>query len=125
MEANNKLTVTSHDHGHETYYDEKTDTWKHKESRFERSTLKQDKWGNKIYYDKKDHEWKYVTSQKMVSRPCKRCGEFPTKEGYDYCLGFLGDKVTSACCGHGKEQGFILLQDGRLFKEVKTWKDTK
>ena len=75
------MTVTSHDHGHETYYDEKKDTWKHKESRFERFTLKQDKWGNKKYYDKKDHEWKYVTSQKMVPRPCKWCGEFPTHEG--------------------------------------------
>ncbi len=34
------------------------------------------------------------------SRACIQCGLFPTKEGYDACVGFIPG-ITSACCGHG------------------------
>jgi len=30
----------------------------------------------------------------------------PTKDGYDYCLGHI-DNITSACCGHGINKGYI------------------
>lgn len=40
-------------------------------------------------------------------RPCKRCGKIPTIEGYDACLGFI-EGVTSACCGHGIKEPFIM-----------------
>jgi hypothetical protein len=33
-------------------------------------------------------------------RRCIRCKKYPTKEGYDACLGHI-DNVISACCGHG------------------------
>lgn len=41
------------------------------------------------------------------SRPCKRCGRMPTKEGYDACLGYIKG-AKSACCGHGIEKPYIL-----------------
>ena len=40
-------------------------------------------------------------------RTCKRCGQIPTVEGYDACLGYIPG-VTSACCGHGVGEGFSL-----------------
>lgn len=43
--------------------------------------------------------------------PCVRCGEMPTKEGYDACLGSLPG-VFAACCGHGVEEGYILFENG-------------
>lgn len=32
--------------------------------------------------------------------PCRLCGQAPTPEGYDACIGDLPGAV-SACCGHG------------------------
>ena len=37
-----------------------------------------------------------------IERPCPRCGEMPTEEGHDACLGTLPG-VVNACCGHGVE----------------------
>lgn len=39
------------------------------------------------------------------SRPCRRCGRGPTKDGHDACLGKIED-ATSACCGHGAEKPY-------------------
>lgn len=39
-------------------------------------------------------------------RPCIRCGNPPTPEGYDACLGHL-EGVKSACCGHGVSEPVI------------------
>ncbi len=44
-------------------------------------------------------------------RPCVRCGKSSTPEGHDACLGHLSG-VKFACCGHGKEQGYIIYNDG-------------
>jgi hypothetical protein len=65
--------------------------------------------GHLIYF--KDNQWYYVDNNNMVSneRPCKKCGEMPTKEGYDACLGFIPD-VVSACCGHGIEGQEIMIK---------------
>lgn len=43
-----------------------------------------------------------------IERPCIRCGQMPTKEGYDACLGHINN-VTSACCGHGVERPYRCL----------------
>ena len=40
-------------------------------------------------------------------RPCKRCGEYPTPEGYDACLGYI-EGVKSACCGHGVSKKIMM-----------------
>ena len=46
--------------------------------------------------------WHYVDTGELADndRPCIRCGEMPTEEGYDACLGFVPG-VKTACCGHG------------------------
>ena len=58
--------------------------------------LKGDKW----YYSDTNEEWK-------DDRPCKKCGKYPTKEGYDACLGFIKG-TKSACCGHGVKESYII-----------------
>ena len=65
--------------------------------------------GHKIYYD---GEWKYSDNGLPMNnlRPCKRCGKYPTKEGYDHCLGYI-EGATSACCGHGVIEGYIKYTD--------------
>ena len=79
--------------------------------------------GHKAYYDWDKNDWLYVDDNTSVwnKRPCVRCGQYPLKDDIieaDYCLGFLGDKVDSACCGHGVKKGYIKLKDGRIFEEV-------
>ena len=44
-------------------------------------------------------------------RPCRRCGRSPTAEGYDACIGYLPG-VFSACCGHGQEESYCVMDDG-------------
>lgn len=65
--------------------------------------------GHPVYYDWAEPGWKFVDNQKLVvteeDRPCKRCGQPPTKEGHDVCLGEISG-ITSACCGHGVREGF-------------------
>lgn len=61
----------------------------------------------KIYFDGKN--WRYPDNGKITddSRPCKRCGRMPTKEGYDACLGYIKGAI-SAYCGHGVVKPYIL-----------------
>ena len=79
--------------------------------------------GYEVYYDFEKQDWFYTddnTSATENPRPCRRCGHHSIKENgfeFDYCLGYLGENVTSACCGHGVKKGFILFEDGRLFEE--------
>ena len=63
--------------------------------------------GYKIFYI--NNQWMYVDNRKIldISRPCKKCGKKPTKEGYDTCLGKIKG-VKSACCGHGVEDKYIM-----------------
>lgn len=53
------------------------------------------------------HTWQYADTREPAddSRPCIKCGEFPTSEGHDACLGVLPG-VSAACCGHGAEEGY-------------------
>ena len=64
-------------------------------------------WGT--YYD--GTNWRYIDNNKIAddSRPCKKCGQYPTKDGYDACLGYI-DGVKSACCGHGMENYYEVKQ---------------
>ena len=45
--------------------------------------------GHKIYF--KNGKWFYLDNNEEYKdqRPCAKCGHFPTKEGYDYCLGYI------------------------------------
>ena len=43
--------------------------------------------GWEIYFDKE--QWRYCDDNSLLSqnpRPCKKCGKFPTPEGYDACF---------------------------------------
>ena len=85
--------------------------------------------GHKAYYDAKKNDWFYINTGISATenpKPCRRCRHNPIKNNIfekdglecDYCLGYLGENVKSACCGHGVQKGYILFKDGRLFEEV-------
>lgn len=57
--------------------------------------------GHKIYF--KNNRWVYM------KKPCIRCGNFPTKEGFDFCLGHI-QGVEAACCGHGIEDAWFIFE---------------
>ena len=67
--------------------------------------------GHEVYWDDGIKKWKYIDTNKLVDkkRPCKSCGHLPTKDGYDFCLGYIPN-VKSACCGHGVEKSFIIKE---------------
>lgn len=53
--------------------------------------------------------WIYSDTKEPIEnneRRCSRCGHYPTKEGYDHCLGFIPG-ATHACCGHGVEKEYV------------------
>lgn len=60
--------------------------------------------GHVCYYN--DDQWLYVDTKEPIpscgglARRCPKCGQYPTSEGYDPCLGFVPE-ATSVCCGHG------------------------
>lgn len=64
--------------------------------------------GWEIYFD--GTNWRYSDNNKIAddSRPCKRCGRKPTKEGYDACLRHI-EGAKSACCGHGVEKPYVVM----------------
>lgn len=67
--------------------------------------------GHEIYLDGND--WRYKDNNEICidQRPCKHCGEDPTPEGYDACLGYIKD-VAHACCGHGIRAGYLIKKNG-------------
>ena len=57
--------------------------------------------GHACYYT--ETGWEYCDNGVSIGeeeRACKRCGEWPTPEGYDACLGYIAGAAW-ACCGHG------------------------
>ena len=59
-------------------------------------------------------EWIYDDIGDSVDglRPCAKCGEFPGNDrGDDACITNLGN-VMNACCGHGKQKGYIQFDNG-------------
>ena len=44
-------------------------------------------------------------------RPCAKCGEYPNERGDDHCIANLGN-VINACCGHGRNKGYIQFDNG-------------
>lgn len=66
--------------------------------------------GHKIYFD--GIFWRYIDTNEVHNkkRACARCGHCPTEEGFDYCLGKI-EGAVSACCGHGVEEPYIILQN--------------
>jgi hypothetical protein len=52
------------------------------------------------------------------SRPCPKCNLVSEPGGPDICLGWI-EGASSACCGHGKELGFVMSD--RLYT-MEEWK---
>jgi len=76
--------------------------------------------GHEIYHDGND--WRFSDTGEIATtdRPCAKCGEGPTPEGYDPCLGYVPG-VTSACCGHGVEEPYVMVRESiRQFQAIKT-----
>lgn len=67
--------------------------------------------GHPIRWDAEREAWVYADdgSPATEERPCVKCGEMPTPEGYDACLGDVPG-ATSACCGHGVEDGYAVYE---------------
>lgn len=62
--------------------------------------------GHLTYYDTKTNTWRYEDTNEPIKnnpRPCKKCGHYKTKEGYDHCIGHI-KFAKSACCGHGNNK---------------------
>ena len=70
------------------------------------------KYGHRIIWA--GGHWVYADTRLLSSvlRTCPRCGEPPTVEGYDACVGKVQGAV-SVCCGHGVEKGYIVLEGER------------
>ena len=79
--------------------------------------------GHAVRYDEQTEVWRYVDDDAPtdgyggVERPCVKCGLLAESDGPDPCLGRLPDGVTSACCGHGVETGYIVWE-GVAHEEV-------
>lgn len=75
--------------------------------------------GHRIHYNENAQKWVYSDNNTDANtcRSCKKCKRLSID--YDECLGWLGDKVKAACCGHGVKRGYIIFKDGRRFEEVK------
>ena len=56
-----------------------------------------------------------VNDETRKKQRCPACGLCPTPEGHDPCLGTLPG-VRYACCGHGRDQGYIMFEDGRTIR---------
>jgi len=41
--------------------------------------------------------------------------KYPTKEGYDGCLGYL-EGIKHVCCGHGVNRPYIILENNKYIQ---------
>lgn len=75
--------------------------------------------GHEVYYDYEGKTWRYSDNHEPAigKRACKRCSALPTVEGHDACLGKI-EGVTSACCGHGVIKSFIMEDTDTLTAAV-------
>ena len=68
--------------------------------------------GHEIVYN--GVRWVYADDQSPADhdheRPCVLCGEMPTPEGHDACLGYV-EGASSACCGHGVTDSYVIKKE--------------
>lgn len=57
----------------------------------------------------------YGSRGRITPDLCRECDEYPTKDGYDNCVGELPVAIVmNACCGHGVEgAAYVQFWDGR------------
>ncbi|HHX69726.1 MAG TPA: hypothetical protein GX708_16980 [Gallicola sp.] len=72
--------------------------------------------GHKIEFNIAINKWVYSDTKESVEnneRTCKKCGKYPTSEGYDACLGYIPGAI-SGCCGHGVEDKYIIYKEDNI-----------
>ena len=69
-----------------------------------------------IYWDEEKNMYLYSDNNQPIDarRECFKCGERPTWQGHDACLGYI-EGAVSACCGHGKEKPYT------MWKGIRGW----
>lgn len=70
--------------------------------------------GHDVIISPSTGRWIYSDDKTMIghNRRCPQCGDYPTKEGGDPCIGIL-EGVSYACCGHGDERyAYVAFKDG-------------
>jgi len=71
--------------------------------------------GYPCFYDETTSIWRYEDNHQPceewggTARPCVGCGEMPTPEGYDACLGYIAG-MSSVCCGHGVHAAYSVAE---------------
>jgi len=60
--------------------------------------------------------WKWADTRSPISEEkdshvCPHCGKSAGPNGEDGCLGHLPG-VKTACCGHGRREGYIIFENG-------------
>ena len=48
---------------------------------------------------------------------CRSCGKRETSKGHDPCIADLPG-VKHACCGHGKDNGYICFENGTVVRGI-------
>lgn len=68
-------------------------------------------YGHEIFY--KENAWFFNNGEKVdFENPpaCIKCKKYPTKEGYDPCIGYI-ENASSVCCGHGVHESIFILTE--------------
>lgn len=67
-------------------------------------------------------DWFYDDTNESISikRSCVRCRQYAINDEYDACMGEI-PAVRFACCGHGAEDGYIVLNSGYKFTIPVGW----
>lgn len=77
--------------------------------------------GHKAYFDENKNEWLFCDEELNNENVevCPHCNHTHMSDDCDWCLRELKkcDFIISACCGHNVEKGYIMLKDGRIFRE--------
>lgn len=62
-------------------------------------------------------DWRYMDGAKVKDeeRSCPRCGSAHEFSDHDHCIANLPN-VKYACCGHGKEDGYVNLDNGKVIR---------
>ena len=83
--------------------------------------------GHDCLWEVSTQQWYWVdtgepldTNVAIPRRSCWYCEKEPTIEGYDACLGEIPG-ASEACCGHGRDVGYITWPGVYLSGKRGTW----
>lgn len=76
--------------------------------------------GQPIVYDENRRKWVFEEKDTFLNDEidkcktvrCVKCNEYMKSNEPDQCLGHLKG-VINACCGHGKQRGYIIFENGK------------